>query len=117
LSREGNAVHTEFFSNVMKQDLIQGHCLWPCVNIWKTQSLQLLENTCSALRIKFNFEQSVVCTTQVFRCWEYLPSFRLWDKLVRNNMGFYFWTVHVVTFTLFKTNSCTSFKHTLTSTF
>jgi hypothetical protein len=27
LSREGNAVHTEFFSNVMKQDLIQGHCL------------------------------------------------------------------------------------------
>jgi hypothetical protein len=29
----------------------------------------------------------------------------------------YFCTVHVVTFTLFKTNSCTSFKHTFTFTF
>jgi hypothetical protein len=28
-----------------------------------------------------------------------------------------FCTVHVVTFTLYKTNSCTSFKHTFTSTF
>jgi hypothetical protein len=29
----------------------------------------------------------------------------------------YFCTVHVVTFTLFKTNSCIPFKHTFTSTF
>jgi hypothetical protein len=89
VSGDWNVIRREFISNVIKQDLIQGHCLSPCVNIWKTQMLQLLENTYSALHVKFNFEQSVVCTTQVFRCWEYLPSFRLWDKLVRNNWGLF----------------------------
>lgn len=84
MSGEWNVIHREFFCNVIKQDLIWGHCLRPCVNIWKTHLLQLLENTYSALHVKFNFQQSVVCITQVFRCWEYLPSFRLWVKLVRN---------------------------------
>jgi hypothetical protein len=41
-----------------------------------------------------------------------------WWAVVNTVMNdLYFCTVHVVTFTLFKTNSYTSFKHTFTSTF
>lgn len=39
--------------------IIQGHCLWHCVNIWKIQLLKLLENAYSALRVMFHFELEV----------------------------------------------------------